>query len=215
MKFDFSVDNYQAILFDFDGVLAECTDVKSDAFAQLFEEFGYDIVMKVIDHHVKNGGISRYKKIQYYYSEFLNKEISQEKVNQIAQQFSDLVVKKVIESRWVKGAKDFLEKYYKKLDLFVVSGTPTGELDLIIKKRGMNKYFKGVYGSPDTKPTIARKIIRENNYFYHNILYIGDSLSDYYDAKKAGINFLGRVKEGMESNFPEHTKIISNFNEIV
>jgi HAD superfamily hydrolase (TIGR01549 family) len=190
-------------------------DVKSEAFAQLFEEFGNDIVMKVIDHHVKNGGISRYKKIQYYYSDFLNKEISQEKVNQIAQQFSDLVVKKVIESEWVKGAKDFLEKYYKKLDLYVVSGTPDGELDLIIKKRGMKKYFKGVYGSPDTKPTIARKIIRENNYLYQNILYIGDSLSDYYDAKKAGINFLGRVKQGMESNFPKNTPIISNFNEII
>lgn len=215
MKFDLSVDNYQAILFDFDGVLAECMDVKSEAFAQLFEEFGNDIVMKVIDHHVKNGGISRYKKIQYYYSDFLNKEISQEKVNQIAQQFSDLVVKKVIESEWVKGAKDFLEKYYKKLDLYVVSGTPGGELDLIIKKRGMKKYFKGVYGSPDTKPTIARKIIRENNYLYQNILYIGDSLSDYYDAKKAGINFLGRVKQGMESNFPQNTPIISNFNEII
>ena len=40
MKLDFSIDNYQVILFDFDGVLTECLDVKTEAFAQLFEEFG-------------------------------------------------------------------------------------------------------------------------------------------------------------------------------
>jgi HAD superfamily hydrolase (TIGR01549 family) len=215
MKFDFSIHNYQAILFDFDGVLAECMDVKTEAFAQLFEEFGNDIVKKVVNHHIENGGISRYKKIQYYYSDFLNKEISKDKVNQIAQKFSDLVVKKVIESDWVKGAKEFLEKYISKLDFYVVSGTPQEELDLIIKKRDMGKYFKEIYGSPKTKAEIANIIIEESNYDKKKVLYIGDSLSDYKNAMEANIQFLGRVPKNMDSYFPKNTPYITEFTDIL
>ena len=69
-------------IFDFDGVLCECMDVKTEAFAQLFEPFGDEVVEKVINHHVKYGGISRYKKIKYYYNEYLNKDISKYNVNE-------------------------------------------------------------------------------------------------------------------------------------
>ena len=74
---DISIDTFKIILFDFDGVLAESANVKTEAFAKLFESFGEDIVRKVVKHHVKNGGISRYKKMQYYYSEYLNKPLSE------------------------------------------------------------------------------------------------------------------------------------------
>jgi len=143
------IDSYQAILFDFDGVLCECMDVKTEAFAELFKPFGEEIVKKVVKHHIENGGISRYHKIRLYYGEFLGSPITDDKVNEIAEKFSKLVVEKVIASDYVKGAKELLEKYYKKIDLYVVSGTPQEELDLVVNKRGMRKYFKGVYGTPE------------------------------------------------------------------
>ncbi len=214
-RVNISIDSLQAILFDFDGVLCECTDVKTEAFAQLFEPYGDEIVKKVVDHHVKYGGISRYKKIKYYFREYLKKEISNDELNKLAEKFSDLVVEKVISSDWVKGAEEFLEKYYKKIDLYVISGTPQEELRLIVKKRGMEKYFKGVYGTPDTKPIIAKKIITENKYDLEKLLYIGDSLSDYYDAKEVGINFIGRVPKGMISNFPDNITTLSDFKELL
>ena len=108
-KTEITPNTLHAILFDFDGVLCECMDVKTEAFAQMFESFGKDIVEKVVKHHVKYGGISRYKKIEYYYKEYLNKEISNDELNELAKKFSDFVVTKVIESDWVKGAKEFLE----------------------------------------------------------------------------------------------------------
>ena len=119
-KFKDKMDTLDAILLDFDGV-------------------------KVVKHHIEHGGISRYKKIQYYYEQYVNKPLPEEKIEAIAQQFSDIVVDKVITSKWVKGAKKFLEKYYNTIDLYVISGTPQKEMELIIKKRNMEKYFKGVY----------------------------------------------------------------------
>lgn len=214
-KKDISINEYNVILLDFDGVLAESMNVKTDAFAQIFSHYGDDVVKKVVKHHIENGGISRYKKIKYYYEKFLNIKISDDQLEKIAQEFSDIVIDKVIKSEWVKGAKEFLEKYYDKLDLYVISGTPQKEMEIIIKKRNMEKYFKGVFGTPDTKPILAQKIIKQNNYSKNNVLYVGDCLSDYHDAVEAKISFLGRVPKEEDSIFPKEVKTISDFFDVL
>ena len=203
------------ILLDFDGVLAESMNIKTEAFAQLFEPFGDDIVKKVIKHHIEHGGISRYKKIKYYYKKYLNTSLSDKELDEIAQKFSDIAVTKVIESDWVDGAKEFLERYYNKLDLYVISGTPQEEMELIIKQRDMKKYFKGIYGTPDTKPVLVKRIMAENKYTPKKVLYIGDCLSDYHDALEADISFLGRVPKEMNSIFPDDVSIISDFFDML
>lgn len=214
-KLKIPITDFQAILFDFDGVLCECMDVKNQAFAQLYEPYGQEVVKKVVKHHVENGGISRYVKIKLYHKEFLKKELSEYEVEEIAQQFSDLVVKKVIKSDWVKGAKEFIEKYYKSIDMFVISGTPEEELKKIVKNRDMEKYFLGVFGSPIRKPQHAKNIISKHGYDQNSVLYIGDSLSDMKDAQTANIVFLGRIPPGEEFCFPEDIPRIRNFDELL
>ena len=97
-----NISDFQVILFDFDGVLAESMNVKTQAFAKLYEEYGSEIVEKVIKHHIENGGVSRYKKFQYYHKFFLGKELNKKELEGLAQKFSDIVINKVIESDWVK-----------------------------------------------------------------------------------------------------------------
>ena len=209
-----SIESYDAILFDFDGVLAECMNVKTEAFAQLFKQFGENIVEKVVKHHIENGGISRYKKIRYYYSKYLNKKLDEKEVNKIAQDFSKLVLERVIKSAWVTGAKEFLDKNFKKIDFYVASGTPQKELDLIIEKRDMDKYFKKVYGTPLKKPDIIKKIIDNNKYDKRRILFIGDSLSDFKAAKEVNVPFLARTTEDNLSLFSNLTLKIKDFSDL-
>ena len=208
------IDSLQAILFDFDGVLCECMNVKTEAFIELFRSYGDDIVKKVVKHHIENGGISRYHKIRLYYGEYLGAPITEDEVNEIADKFSKLVVKKVIESDYVKGAKEFLEKYYKKIDMYVVSGAPQEELDLVVDERNMRKYFKGIYGTPTLKPVHFERIISDNNYDIDKIIYIGDSLSDMRNAQEVNVPFLGRITEENQGFFPENIPTISDFNDI-
>ena len=205
---------YDAIFFDFDGVLAECMNVKTEAFAKLYEPYGNEIAKKVVKHHIENGGISRYKKFEYYHQNYLNITLSEAEVEKLAQQFSDIVVQKVIESDWVKGVKEFLEENQNNIDMYVISGTPQNELKKIVKERNMEKYFKGVYGTPKTKPEIMNRIIAEKKYDKKRTLYIGDSLSDFRDSEKAEVGFLGRVPQGEKSIFPEGTAFISDFLDI-
>ena len=210
-----SLENLQAILFDFDGVLAECMNVKTEAFTELYQPYGKDVVAKVVDHHITNGGISRYVKFRYYHENFLNQKITDEEVNDLAQQFSDLVVKKVIKSPWVSGSKDLLDRNYEKIDMYVISGTPQIELRKIVKERNMDHYFKGVYGSPDTKPVISHRIISKYNYNSKKVVYIGDSYSDYENAIEVNIPFIGRLLPGKSSPFPKDIPLISDFTELM
>ena len=67
----------RGIAFDFDGVLVESVDVKTKAYARLFEEYGEGVVSRVVDYHLTNGGISRFVKFRVIYSEILNKPLSE------------------------------------------------------------------------------------------------------------------------------------------
>ena len=61
----------KAIIFDFDGVILDSVDVKTKAFKQMYSIYGDDVMRKVVDYHLLNGGISRYKKFKYFHENFL------------------------------------------------------------------------------------------------------------------------------------------------
>ena len=145
----------------------------------------------------------------------MKKPISDKEVDDIAQEYSNLVVNKVIASDFVKGVEEFLEKYYKKMNFYIISGTPQKELELIVNKKHIGKYFKGVFGIPITKPDHIKSIISKYSYDREKVLYIGDSLSDYLGAKEANVKFLGRVLDGIKSLFPKDVPIIHDFSDLL
>ncbi len=93
----------KAIIFDFDGVIAESVQVKTDAFAEIYQSYGQYIVQKVIEHHITNGGISRFEKFKLYHKEFLGINLTELEVEKLAKKFSKLVMEKVISAPYVKG----------------------------------------------------------------------------------------------------------------
>ena len=63
--------NIKGVIFDFDGVIVQSLEAKSEAFRMLYNEYGNDIAKKVVKHHQKNGGISRYEKFKHYHKKYL------------------------------------------------------------------------------------------------------------------------------------------------
>jgi len=51
------IDSKKLLIFDFDGVLADSVEVKTEAFALLYKPYGQKVVEKVVSHHRDNGGI--------------------------------------------------------------------------------------------------------------------------------------------------------------
>lgn len=61
----------EAVIFDFDGVIVESADIKTEAFIALYKEHGAQAVAAAVAHHQANGGISRRKKIRHIHREHL------------------------------------------------------------------------------------------------------------------------------------------------
>jgi len=186
----------KAVVFDFDGVLAESVSVKCEAFAQLFECEGPGIVEQVVAHHRAHGGMSRFEKFRFYHQEFLCRPLSEARMEELCKQFSDLVVDGVIRSPWVSGAREALEHCVNRdYSLFIVSGTPQNEMRHIAQQRNIAHHFLGIFGSPQRKADHLRHILNEYSLTPHEVAFIGDAMTDFRAAKETGIHFVARGEE--------------------
>lgn len=202
----------EAIVFDFDGVLAESVSVKGEAFYDLYADYGSDTQQKVLDHHLAHGGVSRFEKIKHYDVEFLGlEEPDQKRIDEMAGRFSNLVEEKVVASDWVRGAKDFLEKYFQEVPIFVASATPQAELERILERRGMTPYFQAIFGSPTKKDEHLRFIAREYDCDLKKMVMIGDTMSDYRASQLAGTQFVGRK---LNDGFPDDVVVVDDLETL-
>ena len=191
----------KAIIFDFDGVIIESVNIKTEAFAEIYRSHGPKVVERVVEHHMANGGMSRFEKFKLYHRELLGKKLSDDGLSEITHQFSRMVTQKVIEAPYVKGAIEFIESNYTSFDLFISSATPENELREIIEKRKISRYFKEIFGSPETKSDHIRRIIRRYNYGSSEVVFIGDAINDKEAAELNGICFIGRRHRGNKNAF--------------
>ncbi len=182
--------NVKAIIFDFDGVIAESVQVKTDAFSELYSSYGKNVVEKIIKHHEANGGISRFEKIKYYHKTFINIVLTEREIKALAERFSELVVNKVIEAPYIPGSLEFIDRNYEKYKQFISTGTPTEEIKQILIAKKINHYFTGVFGSPEKKINHINQILSTYNLKSNEVIFIGDSNTDLEAAKKTNICFI-------------------------
>ncbi len=196
-----------AFFFDFDGVLADSTKVKTDAYRELFNAYPADIIAKIIEHHQRHGGISRVDKIKHAHKHFIDGPYSEKTATEHALKYSELVLEKVIEADWIAGAEEFVKLHYQHIPLFIISGTPEIELTEVVKRRNMAGYFKEILGSPTRKPEHIRWLVERYELEIKNCFFIGDALTDYHAARETGMPFIGIQGEVA---FPEGTTVLAD-----
>jgi len=191
------------IFFDFDGVIAESVSAKTDAFEEMYLPYGKDIAAKVVEYHKLHGGVSRFEKFKYFHKEFLNDVIDKEKVNELAIQFSNIVLDKVINSDEVLGAYYFIKKYHTKFKFWIITGTPTTEIDLIAKKRKLTSFFIGIHGSPKNKRYWTEYLIEKHKLNRDEIIFLGDATTDMDAADYSKTHFALRENEENKEIFKD------------
>lgn len=183
----------KAIIFDFDGVIVESVDIKTNAFGKIFEHEGVDVAKKVVEYHLKNTGISRYEKFRYIYKEILKRPLNDKEFQILCSKFANLVVDGVIKAPYVKGAIEFLKSYASEYKCFVVSATPLEELEDILRKRDIDQFFQAVYGAPVNKSEAVKKTLLKEAIGSHETVYVGDAMSDFLAAKENLVTFIARI----------------------
>jgi phosphoglycolate phosphatase-like HAD superfamily hydrolase len=180
--------DFNTFIWDFDGVIKESTKIKEETYADLFSHFGHRATEFVKTHHKANAGISRFEKIPYYLEQ-IGAPLDDGLVAKYLDDFSKSVVQNVINSPWVPGVQQFLEKNHTFKSNFLISGTPESELNFILKSLKLDPYFEQVYGSPQDKSKVTKSIILNYEIDLNFTVYIGDSLVDMNAAAENNIKF--------------------------
>jgi len=183
----------KAIAFDFDGVLAESTEVKTRAFAHLFACEPSEAVQRIVEYHLKNYGLSRFDKFKVIYKNILDRSLSGDEFQAICDRFARLVFEKVVVAPWVAGAREFLVRHRSRYRyFFIISGTPEEELREIVRRRSMDKFFDEVLGSPRTKGVLLQDAMNRNGLQPGEVVFVGDAATDWIAARQTGVGFIWR-----------------------
>lgn len=203
----------EAIVFDFDGVLVESADIKTEAFRELFSCYG-DRAGEIVTYHQLHMGISRYVKFRYFYENILGQELSHEREMELGERFSRIVLARILKAPFVAGTLDFLEAHYRKTPLFIASGTPDDELRYIASQRGISHYFKEIHGTPRTKPEILMDILARYSWRASDVVFVGDAESDLKAAAESGVRFVARISFSSDERLCAHPFKINTMDEL-
>jgi phosphoglycolate phosphatase-like HAD superfamily hydrolase len=182
-------NKYSTIVFDCDGVILNSNKIKTDAFFNATIKYGEKKAYEFVNYHIKNGGISRYKKFDFFITKILNKDFDKILYSELLENFSEYIIKKLMICEVVEGL-DELKDFFCNTNWLIVSGGNQSELRSTFKNRLLDIYFtEGIYGSPDSKEEILTREIKNQNITFP-ALYVGDSKYDYEVASKHGLDFI-------------------------
>ena len=181
----------RAVIFDFDGVILESANIKSEAFVDLFADHTVHRDA-ILAHHIENLGVSRYRKFEWIYRELLCQPLDEEESRRLGESFSTIVLDRILACPFVPGALELLESLAPLTSLFVASGTPQEELDHIVDRRGLRRYFREVWGTPQSKVEIIESILSRFQIDSSEAVFLGDGISDYRAARQTNVPFIAR-----------------------
>jgi len=197
-----------ALFFDFDGVILESGNIKTQAMCALFAEEAPADVDAIVDLHLRYGGVSRYRKFDMIYADILHRPLSAKRRAELGERFREEVFGAVLRCPEIAGARDLLAAYREKLPLYVVSGTPEDELREIVCHRSLESFFAEVHGAPRSKSEIVRDVLKRHGHSPRQCVFVGDAPTDLETARECDLYFLGVVAPGTRSPFPDETRTV-------
>ena len=191
----------EAVIFDFDGVIVESTAIKVKAFRELFADRPATIEA-VVEFHRHNAGIDRLTKFEMIYRDILHETLNAERKAALARRFQDLVEERVGACPMVVGAAALLTALDGHVPMAVVSATPQAEIERIVIRRGLERYFRVVRGSPPDKTRSVHALLAAEGWHAARVLMVGDSAADFAAAHANGLAFIGRLVPDELNPFP-------------
>lgn len=190
-----TITRYSTLVFDCDGVVLDSNKVKTQAFYQATLPYGEAAAQAMVDYHVANGGVSRYKKFAYFLEQIAPNIVPSYAEQQgpnleaLLQAYAGCVREGLLRCEVASGL-EALREQTPNASWLIVSGGDQAELRDVFAQRGIAKWFNGgIFGSPDTKDEILARELASGN-IQPPALFLGDSKYDYQAASAAGLGFL-------------------------
>lgn len=189
MKITGNLLAYRTLVFDCDGVILNSNHIKTQAFFEAARPYGTSAAQKLVDYHVANGGVSRYKKFDHFLRYIIGEVPTDDNMQQLLDAFAETVRAGLSQCDIAPGLAALREST-PGIHWLIVSGSDQEELRDIFNRRGIAQHFDGgVFGSPDTKEHILKREVDRRNILFP-ALFLGDSQYDWRAASGASLDFL-------------------------
>ncbi|MBD3270391.1 HAD-IA family hydrolase [Candidatus Peregrinibacteria bacterium] len=208
----------KGIIFDMDGTLTMTNEFHCMSYNKLFQEFDRNITF------------------EEYYREFIGKgaiAIIKEKLAGIEYDMNECLRKKVLyfwdlienekEVPLVEGIVDFIEYCNQQgYQMTVASGASLESMNRVLKRTGLDQYFKQWFSGHDTKankpaPYVYVKALNFLKLSADQTIAFEDSIAGIKSAKSAGIKCVALKTSTMEEKIIEEgvSALISNYEELL
>lgn len=181
------LSDYKTLVFDCDGVILNSNKVKTNAFFNAAMPYGEAAATQLVDFHIARGGISRYKKFEWFLDEVV-KGSSGPNLTQLLKAYAEEVYQGLIECEVTKNLAE-LRVATANANWLIVSGGDQAELNEVFEKRELSQLFDGgIFGSPDNKFTILGRELSSGS-IQQPALFVGDSQYDFEASSSHGLSF--------------------------
>lgn len=172
----------RAIIFDFDGTIIDSNNIKIDNYYHIFDHVNAKNKSYAISSAIATG-----KNRKEIIKIIMRRLGIEGKFKYYLKRYSDKTEKDILRAKKIKGAARAINVLSDR-DLYIVSRTPQDNLTRIVKKLGILKKFKEIYGCDDKSPII--KLIKKR-YGPGEVLFVSDNEEDITVAKQNDVYFIG------------------------
>ena len=211
-----SLRDYRAYIFDFDGVIANSNELKTATFYQVAETFfGRCAARELVEHHLKNGGITRREKFRWLVNKQQHERDGAEgakesQVEELSVSFAAKFRSQLMHIDLVPGVKKFIQSLPASAKKIIVTGGDTLETKEILALHHIADEFDEVRGGPISKAEHMQELAQRGGDLFHAAVAFGDSLMDFQLATLHGLDFVyvSRFSEWEEGSEKCPTKIL-------
>ena len=181
-------------------------NLSQNFYKPLCDVMGYDINSKKLPPDSPVGLYAR-GKVQEILLYFLIKngvEASIEDIETIFKEVGQEFIKEQeVYTTTIDDAVRFINDLYEKnVEMAVITSDSRENAIYTVEKRGLKKYFKGIYGAEDSETSkttgdIVKKVLADVKKEPENVVCIGDTYDDFLMAKNSGIKACINVSTGV------------------
>lgn len=214
----------KAVIFDFDGVIVDSEPLHLRAFQRIVETLG--LKLSPTDYYLRYLACDD----KSFFRRFLEDNGQQYTEREIARLvkekgvcFEEMIGEDI---RIFPGVVEFLEAIQGKFHVAIGSGALTGEINLILRHKGLSEFFGFVIGADDTEnpkpsPEVYLKCLERFRKDYDGTITAAqcvvfeDSPHGVLAAKRAGMRCIGISNSCSGDELGLADRITESFSEII
>lgn len=179
----------KAVLFDFDGVVADSMGLKLECYLHALRGFRPDPA-RVEELQIRNAGHPRREVLRAMHRSLLGSEPAPESLDRLVADFEGQDESNRGSIRLVPGVLDLLKSLQGRLRTAIITGTPQDVIDRTVDQLRLAPFFDQVRGTPGDKASHMRAAMEDFGASPRECAYIGDAEGDQRSADVAGVPFV-------------------------